>query len=118
MNGFAFRLISGELGIGSCTIDEIPDSCKEQFEKAGKDVQRIVAYYFKERDCIVMNEEYAFFEGYKEIALAYMGISEAYRNNALKCAEDDSIYRFLIFLESVIRYREEMKKGEKEHEAN
>lgn len=105
MNGFTFRLISGEHGLCSCSLEEIPDNYKKQFVEAGTDMQHLTIFYFKERDLLVLNEDNKHFESYKNIAVSYLQFDKADREHILHHTVNSVIYAFMFLLECIVEYR-------------
>lgn len=104
---FNYRVISKQYRIGSCLIEEIPESYMERLKEQNCRLDRLTMFYYRESDFLILNEQNELYEQYSDLVLTYMSLTKEARHEVLAYTDNDSLYHFLILVEGVIRYRAE-----------
>lgn len=104
---FNYRVISEQYRIGSCLIEEIPESYMERLKEQNCRLDRLTMFYYRESDFLILNEQNELYEQRSDLVLTYMSLTKELRHEVLAHADNDSLYHFLILVEGVIRYRAE-----------
>lgn len=108
MNGFQIKIVNAEHGVAASTIAKLPDEYSELMKECGHSPEEFVILHLKERGWLVLNEQHPYFEQCKELCLAYMALGQEDREKVLRETPNDTICRFLLIIESVIRDRDGM----------
>lgn len=104
---FNYRVISKQYRIGSCLIEEIPESYMERLKEQNCRLDRLTMFYYRESDFLILNEQNELYEQYSDLVLTYMSLTKEARHEVLAYTDNDRLYHFLILVEGVIRYRAE-----------
>lgn len=104
---FNYRVISKQYRIGSCLIEEIPESYMERLKEQNCRLDRLTMFYYRESDFLILNEQNELYEQYSDLVLTYMSLTKEARHEVLAYTDNDNLYHFLILVEGVIRYRAE-----------
>ena len=104
---FNYRVISKQYRIGSCLIEEIPESYMERLKEQNCRLDRLTMFYYRESDFLILNEQNELYEQCSDLVLTYMSLTKEARHEVLAYTDNDSLYHFLILVEGVIRYRAE-----------
>lgn len=111
---FNYRVISEQYRIGSCLIEEIPESYMERLKEQNCRLDRLTMFYYRENDFLILNEQNELYEQYSDLVLTFMSLTKESRHEVLAHTDNDSLYHFLILVEGVIRYRAELPVDEHE----
>lgn len=104
---FNYRVISEQYRIWSCLIEEIPENYMEKLKEQNCRLDRLVMFYYRESDFLILNEQNELYEQCSDLVLAYMSLTKESRHEVFARTDNDSLYHFLILVEGVIRYRAE-----------
>lgn len=104
---FNYRVISEQYRIGSCLIEEIPESYIERLKEQNCRLDRLTMFYYRESDFLILNEQNELYEQYSNLVLTYMSLTKESRYEVLAHTDNDGLYHFLILVEGVTRCRAE-----------